>query len=56
MTRKDYEKIAREIWLVNLMTDSDKDTLVYLVNGLTTVLLQDNPRFNEDKFREACGL
>lgn len=55
MTRKDYELIAREIWLVRLMTDSDEVTLDRLASFLVTVFEADNPRFRKDKFLEACG-
>ena len=54
MTKKDYEKIAAEIWLVRLMANSDQVTLDRVASCLAVVFKEDNPRFQMDKFLEAC--
>lgn len=62
MTRKDYRLIASAI-------DEARDTIlrveprpfelldgvVYVLNYLETYLEHDNPRFDRNRFREACG-
>jgi len=61
MTKKDY------IMLTNLIYDNARTVLIKgsgvrhvikygnFINALCTELAKDNPKFNEDKFREACG-
>lgn len=46
MTKKDYIKIANVI--------KNSETVEDVVKGLCWILLQDNPHFDEIKFREAC--
>lgn len=60
MTRKDYEKIAET--LKNSLPRAPKtgydpllDLKLELVNRFITMLEQDNPRFDADKFLKACG-
>lgn len=55
MTRKDYKVIAQAI------ADSrekygDDVTVAKLIGVLGSRLKEDNPRFNPDKFWQACGL
>ena len=47
MTKKDFDKLARLI--------SDTRPGDAFVDGLIEVLKVDNPRFDERRFREACG-
>lgn len=59
MTRKDYQVIAQV--LANLYSDfnnggSDEVSLSLVVDEMSKALEQDNPRFNADNFRKACGL
>ena len=62
MTRKDYEVVAREIrsmcWIEGLEeTEGMPVVLVeHIISALSKVFLQDNPRFDEARFRKACGL
>lgn len=62
MTRKDYEVLAEEIRNAHEGWASDEDraiarrTMLSFVENLEDYLEQDNPRFDSDKFREACGL
>jgi hypothetical protein len=56
MTRKDYREIARAI---NDSTLPGPDNTLYkpkLIGELVEILRRDNPRFDEGKFRAACGL
>ena len=62
MTRKDYKVIAESIRTVRdkCMTDGHSvyfaDILEEVAEELASSMITDNPRFNRDKFREACGL
>lgn len=67
MTRKDYKVIAESIrksgeYFATVYSNDDmRETVTAtaignVVTGLCEVLKQDNPLFNSDKFREACGL
>lgn len=56
MSRKDYEMIAAVIrWRVNNPGLVDKLTLGLIAADLGMALKADNPRFDRDKFLEACG-
>lgn len=64
MTRKDYQLIAETIRAVyeshrhswhNAPTDR-QDAIRQVANSLVCRLVDDNPRFDEDKFLKACGL
>jgi|688.fasta_scaffold430932_3 hypothetical protein len=63
MTRKDYQLIAsafRDLTLLNIGMSNDYkqgnwDASCKAVSSLCTLLKQDNPNFDEDKFIEACG-
>ena len=68
MTKKDYVKIAAVIkYHINRDSsliaglDSFDDQIRYeelsdLAQDLAVVFLEDNPRFDQDRFLEACGL
>ena len=65
MTRKDYQLIADAIRAVyrtqgefgwNDSTLDRQDAIRQVANSLVCRLVEDNPRFDEDRFREACGL
>lgn len=66
MTRKDYEAIASAILSVRGNIEARNLDVVRLssewgitneiIDKLVTVFANDNPRFQADKFREACGL
>jgi hypothetical protein len=53
MTRKDYKMIAEII--KNFDEVADAETRQVLVHNFIEVLMVDNPRFNANKFAEACG-
>jgi hypothetical protein len=51
MTRKDYVNVAD---ILNLFRDSmDKHLMTDLVNEFSDFFIEDNPRFNSQKFSEA---
>ena len=58
MTRKDYELIAKALRqeIDNTCPCNDCHVKRRMVKSLATVLKEDNPRFNPDKFIKACGL
>ncbi len=52
MTRKDYVATAE---ILNTFVDKiDSENFNDLVFEFSEMFLADNPRFNEDKFNEAC--
>ena len=52
MTRKDYVETAK---ILNLFVDEmDSQTFQSLVFEFSEWFMSDNPRFDEDKFWEAC--
>jgi hypothetical protein len=52
MTRKDYVATAE---ILNSFVDKiDSEDFNDLVFEFSEMFLADNPRFNEDKFNEAC--
>jgi hypothetical protein len=52
MTRKDYVEVAK---ILNKFVDRiDSHDFNDLVFEFSEFFLADNPRFNEDKFDEAC--
>lgn len=62
MTKKDYELIAMSIWRCGYIKDGNqvrqqsKEKMRYSIAlDLAYSLKHDNPRFNPDKFMEACG-
>ena len=69
MTRKDYKVIAEAIRQTKEFYEKDiPDNYMVsqillsasvssrIVECLSNAMMEDNPRFNRDKFREACGL
>ena len=72
MTKKDYEKIADILNRGKLVGApygfeytpeweraykiGARDQWLEAVNGITSILSQDNPRFDRAKFLRACGL
>jgi len=65
MTRKDYRLIADAFNMTVLaLKDNSRmlrpdiqETGIYRVAvTLSSLLVEDNPRFNKDKFMRACGL
>ena len=65
MTRQDYVKIAGVIkksqefqhaHFSNIITMPICDALSDLAQDLAVIFQSDNPRFDQDRFLEACGL
>lgn len=58
LTRKTYELIAEAISMTKDYAghgENGVDTLAYLVGNLRARLQNDNPRFDEERFKKACG-
>lgn len=53
MNRKDYELIARCIAATRVIPGVDSATLSAFIEILSAELADDNPRFNDEKFRKA---
>lgn len=53
MTKKDYELIAR---VIQENEGDDLRSHNYLVGSLAYAFEQDNPRFDRNKFLQACGI
>jgi hypothetical protein len=51
MTRKHFEAIAQAIAKIE-----DLDTRVMIAEAMARTCAQANPRFNQTKFFEACGV
>jgi len=59
MTRKDYELIAetfRDMLAVAVLWDDEAKGIGAIARVLATRLEEDNPRFDRDKFLNACGV
>jgi len=58
MTRKDYELIARSIFVdrESLQEESQKQTADLIARGLAEQLEAMNPRFDRARFLSACGV
>jgi len=57
MTRRDYEKaarIVREYREINIKSHTRKETAWHWENAFVALFEQDNPRFDQTKFRAAC--
>ena len=59
MTKKDYKRAA-EIVLDSAKSFGKRDAianvaLVAMIDGFTLLFRGDNPRFDVEKFHEACG-
>lgn len=53
MTRKDYVMIADRIGGMTYLTETDRATIA---EDFAEALAADNPRFNSERFLEACGV
>lgn len=56
MTTRDYEKFAREIKQHVPNTAVDFHGLKIAARIAANVFAEDNPRFNQARFFDACGL
>jgi hypothetical protein len=58
MTRKDYELIARSIFIdrESLQEESQRQTADLIARGLAEQLEAMNPRFDRARFLSACGV
>lgn len=56
MTKKDYELIAGEIKRANDKGAFADSGLWYLTHCLGAEFERDNPRFDRNKFLQACGM
>jgi hypothetical protein len=57
MTRKDYELIARSIFVDReSLEDNQKQTADFIARGLAEQLEAMNPRFDRARFLSACGV
>ena len=61
MTRKDYVMIAQALRTqFELSHDNNEDdglcAVINIANDLATALEADNPRFDRERFLEACGV
>ena len=57
MTKKEYVLIARAFnRLTFTNTTNEPNKARWVINELCNILKYDNPKFNIDKFRKACGL
>jgi hypothetical protein len=58
MTRKDYRAIAERLARSadKYQFDEGRNIVAEVVEDLVEVFGEDNPRFDADKFRKACGI
>lgn len=63
MTKKDYNLIAESIWRSGFIKDKNKKRQESKENmrrliaiDLSSSLKNENPKFNKDKFFNACGI
>lgn len=57
MTRKDYELIARSIYVDRGVVEPEQRKVVdYVAKGLAEQFSKMNPRFDSQRFLDACGL
>ena len=57
MSKKDYEMIARVLaGMRNPLLEYDLSTLDWVAKNLGFVFLADNPKFDMEKFKEACNV
>jgi len=54
MIKKDYEMIAKKLYEVKA-EHGDNEILQEIVVKLSSVFSEDNPKFNNEKFWDACG-
>lgn len=56
MTKKDCILIAKAVKTASINCTSVTRIIDDIVNELCCALASDNPRFNADRFRVACGV
>jgi hypothetical protein len=56
MTRKHYQLLADMIRREYEVYENDAATLASVADTLATICKADNPRFDRDRFLEACGM
>ena len=59
MTKKDYiviELAIKEAMSLSKITSAEKRGVTLTIEFLSDYLKSDNPKFNAEKFAEACGL
>ena len=58
MTKKDYQLIAGSLRMTNEWNGGAirRDLFVILCENLANALNRDNPRFDHQRFLEACGI
>ena len=56
MTRKDYQLIADVFANFGKMIELEETIGADLARNLADALQADNPRFNRDRFLDACGV
>ncbi len=57
MTRKDYVEVARilkQYKTTSVFDEQDEELFADLVDNFSFMFEKDNPRFNSEKFLEAC--
>jgi hypothetical protein len=54
MSKKDYVLIAGAIDRTSTLINADKHTIHMVVMHLSHALEQDNPRFDSERFIDAC--
>lgn len=54
VSKKDYQAIARAIYQTWEDTPDSDETMGLLINRLSEIFAADNPRFNRQRFIEAC--
>lgn len=54
MTRKHYELIAKAIRREITAGRADRESAMHIGYGLAYFLEEDNPRFNRERFLDAC--
>lgn len=54
MTKKHYTAVAKAINNVMWQTDTDPATVAYIIAALSDIFADDNPRFDKNRFMQAC--
>jgi len=55
MTKKDYVEIAGAIDLATVSYDHEIVVKISLVERLSSIFKEDNPRFDAERFMKACS-
>jgi len=56
MTKKHYIEIAEIIERRTGITESSHDIIKLIIKDLCNYFIQDNPLFDSEKFKKACGV